>query len=110
MKDYNDITTLSYQPHELRDLKSEVKVIYDRRMSLTLVTEQQMEDYVDIMDQNFQPYELKDLKPEVKEVYKRRAEYHNMISNLLMNSMIEVTDDFKKIAVPEEDESAKSEC
>ena len=48
------------------------------------------------MDHKFQPHDLKDLKPEVREVYERRVAYHDMMSDLLENNMIEVTEEVKK--------------
>ena len=68
-----------------------------------------MEDYVDIMEQDFQPYLVRNMTPEVREVYERRANHHKMISNLLDNNMIEVTDEVRKPFKPEEVESAKNE-
>ena len=65
-----------------------------------------MEDYVDITMPNIQPEELRDLKPEAREVFERRLEYHNMISDLLENHMVEVTDEVKTTANAEEEDKA----
>ena len=62
------------------------------------------------MDHKFQPHDLKILKPEVKEVYERRVAYHEMMSDLLENNMIEVTEEVKKTTNAEgENETAKNE-
>ena len=68
-----------------------------------------MEDFVDIMERNYQESDLNDMQPDARAVYERRVAYHQMISNLLENNMIEFTEEVKKPANPEEDESAKNE-
>ena len=54
-----------------------------------------MEDYVDITTPNYQPNDLKDLQPAARAVFERRVKHHEMISNLLENNMIEVSDQVK---------------
>ena len=66
-----------------------------------------MEDYVDIMERNYQPSDLKDMQPEARAIYKRRVEYHEMISNLLKNNMIEVTE--QENEVPEDEEEKEED-
>ena len=51
-----------------------------------------MENHVDIKEPNYKRDDLKDMKPEVREIYKRRVQYHRMISELLEEDMVEVTD------------------
>ena len=63
-----------------------------------------MEDFADIMQRNYQPSDLEDMQPDARAVYERRVEYHQMISNLLENCMIEVdTEKVKEIPNNEED-------
>ena len=38
MDDYVDIMEQNFQPYELRDLKPEVRAVYDQRMFLLLAT------------------------------------------------------------------------
>ena len=62
-----------------------------------------MEDYVDIIEPNYQQRDLKDLQPEARAVFERRVSYHHMISNLLKNDMIDVTEPVKNAPKNEED-------
>ena len=84
------------KPSTVRDLKPEVKAIYDHRMLMLLITAETMENHVDIMQANYQPHDLKYMMPEVREIHERRVKHHNMICDLLENNMVEVTDQVKQ--------------
>ena len=62
-----------------------------------------MEAYADIMQLNYQQSDLKDMQPEARAVFERRVRYHEMISNLLENNMIEVLEEDKETPIQEED-------
>ena len=57
----------------IKDLKPEVKEIYDRRIAMSLITAVQMESVITIDKVlEFSELHLKDLKPEVQATYERR--------------------------------------
>ena len=101
---------LKLKSSTVRDLEPDEKLIYDHRMFLLSITAQKMEEYVDIMVQNFQPSDMKDLRPDARAVYERRVKYHQMISNLLENNMIEIiAEPVKEAPKNEEDEDDKQQ-
>ena len=69
-----DILAMNLQPHDLEDLKPEVRRIYDHRLNLQNMTEEDMEYYNMDIQANIalQQHDLKDLKPEFLEIYNRR--------------------------------------
>ena len=79
----------------VRDFQPDIKAIYYRRLSLQRITAQEMEGYDDVVQLDYQPGDLKDLNKKARAVYKRRFEYHEMISKLLENNMIEVLEPVK---------------
>ena len=108
MEDLQDILELNLQPHDLDDLRPKVRQIYSRRMELQLMTVKSIEDFVDIIfHAEIEQRELKDLQPDVRAVYEKRVAYHNLISRLLKNDMIEVAvKPVKEAPTNEEDKEA----
>ena len=49
MEIIQDIMALNLQPHDLEDLKPEVKRIYDRRLRMQLMTVESIDDFHDII-------------------------------------------------------------
>ena len=68
------------------------------------MTVESIEGFVDIiLHPKIEQRDLKDLKPDVRTVYEKRVAYHNEISRLLNNEMIEVTEPVKEAPNNEED-------
>ena len=67
-----------------------------------------MENIADVLDQGFEHHFLKDFKPKVLAVYEKRVQYHNKLSDLLRNSMVEVSAEVAQ-TVGSEDEDEKEE-
>ena len=104
MKNLQDVRALNLQPHDLEDLKPEVKHIYDRRLRMQLMTVESIDDFHDIISHaKIQQRDLKDLKPDVRTVYKKRVAYYIEMSRLLKNDMIDVTEPVKEAPNNEED-------
>ena len=49
MENRQDILALNLYPHDLEDLKPEVRRIYDRRVRMQLMTVESIEGFVDII-------------------------------------------------------------
>ena len=95
---------MNLQPHDLEDLKPEVKQIYERKVRMQLMTVESIENFVDIIfHSEIEQRDLKYLKPDVRAVYEKRVAYHNEISSLLNYAMIDVTESVEEAPDNEED-------
>ena len=104
MENLQDILDMNLQPHDLEDLKPEVKQIYDRKVKMQLLTVESIENFVDIIfHAEIEQQDVKYLKPDVRTVYEKRVAYHNEISRLLNNAMIDVTESVEEAHDNQED-------
>ena len=93
----------------VRDLEPDVKEIYERRISMQLTTVEDMENIADVLNQRYEHQFLIDFKPEVLAVYEKRVEYHNKLTDLLRNSMVEASAEVTQTVHPEDEDEKEDE-
>ena len=85
MQGYTDLRALKIKQSDLKDLKPEVRQIYDHRLNLQSMTERRMVYLQDILALNLQQHDLEDLEPKVRQIYARRVKMQLMTVQAIEN-------------------------
>ena len=109
MENMSTMSLLNLKPSKVRDLKPEVRHVYDQRMSMNLLSTQEIKGYSDEEVQNFPQLYLSDMKPEVHAVFDKRVteiEHRQQLQELL-KTMVPVQDE-EDVKHDQEEEEKKT--